>query len=80
MPHVDITIGAGRSAEQLRSMIHRVHTALAETVGARPEHIRIVVNEVARTHWATGDVTLEEMDQRIEAADGTPAPQRQEQS
>lgn len=62
MPHVEITIGAGRSDHQLRSMIHRVHEALVDTVGARPEHVRIVVNEVARTHWATGDVTLHEMD------------------
>lgn len=80
MPHVDITIGAGRSAEQLRSMIHRVHAAVAETVGARPEHIRIVVNEVARTHWSTGDVTLDEMDHRTESVDATSADQRQEQS
>jgi len=65
MPHVEITIGAGRSDQQLRSMIHQVHAALVDTVGTRPEHVRIVVNEVARTHWATGDVTLEEMD-RVE--------------
>ncbi|HEY0890440.1 MAG TPA: tautomerase family protein [Nocardioides sp.] len=66
MPHVEITIGAGRSEQQLRSMIHRVHTALVETVGARPDHVRIVVTEVARTRWATGDVTLHEMDHQEE--------------
>lgn len=66
MPHVEITIGAGRSEEQLRSMIHRVHAALVETVGARPDHVRIVVNEVARARWATGDVTLHEMDRKEE--------------
>jgi 4-oxalocrotonate tautomerase len=77
MPHVKITIGAGRSEEQLRSMIHRVHTALVETVGARPEHVRIVVDEVPRTHWATGDVTLRELDL---AAASVPEPEEQEQS
>ena len=77
MPHVKITIGAGRSEEQLRSMIHRVHTALVETVGARPEHVRIVVDEVPRTHWATGDVTLRELDL---AAAAVPEPEEQEQS
>jgi len=78
MPHVEITIGAGRSGEQLRSMIHRVHTAVVETVGAQPDHVRIVVNEVARSHWATGDVTLQEMDQA--AADVASDPEEQEQS
>jgi 4-oxalocrotonate tautomerase len=76
VPHVEITIGAGRSDAQLRSMIHRVHQALAETVVARPEHIRIVVNEVPRTHWATGDVTLREMDERGVTA----VPEEEEQS
>ena len=80
MPHVEITIGAGRTDQQLRSMIHRVHEALAETVGARPEHIRIVVQEVPRTHWATGDVTLREMDELNNPPGVVPDNQEQEQS
>ena len=83
MPHVEITIGAGRTDQQLRSMIHRVHEALAETVGARPEHIRIVVHEVPRTHWATGDVTLREMDELDDPPGVVPDPEdteEQEQS
>jgi 4-oxalocrotonate tautomerase len=75
VPHVEITIGAGRTDQQLRSMIHRVHQALAETVGARPEHIRIVVNEVPRTHWATGDVTLREMDEQHHRPGAVPDPE-----
>jgi 4-oxalocrotonate tautomerase len=83
VPHVEITIGAGRTDQQLRSMIHRVHEALAETVGARPEHIRIVVHEVPRTHWATGDVTLREMDELPSPPGAVPDPEaveEQEQS
>jgi 4-oxalocrotonate tautomerase len=80
VPHVVITIGAGRTDQQLRSMIHRVHEALAETVGARPEHIRIVVSEVPRTHWATGDVTLREMDELIDPPGVVPGSKEQEQS
>jgi 4-oxalocrotonate tautomerase len=62
MPNVDVTISAGRTAEQIRAMIHEVHEAVVRTVGARPEHVRVVVREVPRAHWATGDVTLTEMD------------------
>jgi 4-oxalocrotonate tautomerase len=80
MPHVEITLGGGRSDKQLRSMIHRVHAALVETVGARPEHVRIVVNEVPRTHWATGDVTLREMDGASSAPASAQDPEEEEQS
>ncbi|MGH4001241.1 MAG: tautomerase family protein [Pseudonocardiaceae bacterium] len=62
MPNVNITLGAGRSPEQLRDLIHEVHGAVLRTVGIRPEHVRIVVREVPRSLWATGDVTLAEMD------------------
>ena len=62
MPHVAISLGAGRSPEQVRALVHEVHEAVVRTVAARPEHVRVVVHEVARTHWATGDVTLSEMD------------------
>lgn len=64
MPQIDITISAGRTPEQLRSMMHEVHGAVVRTAAARPEHVRVVVHEVPRTHWATGDVTLAEMDAR----------------
>jgi 4-oxalocrotonate tautomerase len=32
------------------------------TVVTRSQHIRVIVREVPRTHWATGDLTLHEMD------------------
>jgi 4-oxalocrotonate tautomerase len=62
MPQIDVTISAGRTPEQIRAMIHEVHEAVVRTVDARPEHVRVVVREVPRAHWATGDVTLTEMD------------------
>jgi 4-oxalocrotonate tautomerase len=62
-------------------MMHRVHEALMDTVGARPEHVRIVVHEVPRTHWSTGDVTLREMDEHNSPPDVVPdvAPDTQEE-
>jgi 4-oxalocrotonate tautomerase len=62
MPQIDVTISAGRTPEQIRAMIHEVHEAVVRTVDARSEHVRVVVREVPRAHWATGDVTLTEMD------------------
>jgi 4-oxalocrotonate tautomerase len=63
VPLIEVTIAEGRSAGQIRSMMHEVHTAVLRTVDTRPEHIRVIVREVSRAHWATGDVTLCEMDQ-----------------
>ena len=61
MPLVDVTLTEGRSADQVRDLIHALHDAVHRTAGARPEHIRVIVREVPRTHWATGDVTVAEM-------------------
>ena len=63
MPLIEVTIAEGRSADQIRSMMHQVHTAVLRTIDTRPEFIRVIVREVPRTHWATGDRTLSEMDQ-----------------
>ena len=43
-------------------MIHEVHEAVLRTTGTRSEHVRVIVREVPRDHWATGDVTLTELD------------------
>ncbi|SDN70751.1 2-hydroxymuconate tautomerase [Geodermatophilus sp. DSM 45219] len=62
MPLVEVTLGAGRTDQQVRELIHEVHAAVTRTTGARSEHVRVIVREVPRAHWATGDVTLSEMD------------------
>jgi 4-oxalocrotonate tautomerase len=62
VPNIDVTISAGRTPDQIRALIHEVHEAVVRTANARPEHVRVVVHEVPRAHWATGDVTLTEMD------------------
>ncbi len=61
MPLVDVTLTEGRSPEQVRDLLHALHDAVARTTGAAPEHIRVIVREVPRTHWATGDVTVAEL-------------------
>ncbi|MER7971553.1 tautomerase family protein [Streptomyces sp. NPDC096080] len=62
MPQVAITLAEGRTPEQIRALLHAVHTAVQRTTDARPDHIRVVVHQVPRSHWSTGDVTLTEAD------------------
>ncbi|MEV7392237.1 tautomerase family protein [Streptomyces sp. NPDC091215] len=71
MPQVAITLAEGRTPEQIRALLHEVHAAVLRTTNTRPEHIRVVVHEVPRSHWATGDVTLTEMDAAGTGPSGT---------
>ena len=61
MPLVDVTLTEGRSPEQVRDLIHAVHEAVVRTAAARPEHVRVIVREVPRTHYASGDQTVAEI-------------------
>jgi 4-oxalocrotonate tautomerase len=62
MPVVQVSVREGRPPERLRKMISAVTTAVAESLDAPKESIRVIVTEVPLTHWATGDVTLQEKD------------------
>ena len=73
MPLIEVTLAEGRSPEQIRSMMHQVHEAVLRTVNTRSEYIRVIVREVPRAHWATGDLTLCEMD----AGKGNPGDKEQ---
>lgn len=64
MPLVQVSMRAGRPAENIRKMISAVTAAVAESLDASPESIRVIVTEVPLTHWATGDVTLQEKQQQ----------------
>lgn len=61
MPLIEVNLAQGRSAQQIRTMIHEVHEAVLRTVDTKSDYIRIIVREVPRTHWATGDVTVAEL-------------------
>jgi 4-oxalocrotonate tautomerase len=60
MPFIDVSLGAGRSPEQIRRLIHELTHAAQRAVDAPLANIRVVVREIPPTHWAAGDVTIEE--------------------
>ena len=64
MPLVQISVREGRPAENIRKMISAVTNAVADSLNAPPQSIRVIVTEVPLTHWATGDVTLAEKQNR----------------
>ncbi len=60
MPLVEVTLTEGRTAEQIRALIHELTGAVERSVAAPRPNIRVVVREVPTTHWAAGDVTIAE--------------------
>lgn len=63
MPQVAIQVRGGRDPQSIRRLINAVTAAVASSLGAPLETIRVIVTEVSATHWANGDVTLAERDQ-----------------
>ncbi|WP_434726816.1 tautomerase family protein [Pseudomonas sp. Je.1.5.c] len=53
-------IAAGRSEEQKHALLVNVTQAIAASLDAPLESIRVVIQEVPETHWAAGGVTLAE--------------------
>ena len=64
MPLIQVTLVQGRTPEQLRALISSLTAAVVDSIGAPKEAIRVVLNEVPDTHWAAGDVTIAERNQK----------------
>ena len=60
MPFIDVSLGAGRTPEQVRALIHELTEAAHRAVGASRESIRVVIREIQPEHWAAGDITIAE--------------------
>lgn len=60
MPLIEVTLVAGRSPDQLRQLITSITEAVVSSVDAPREAVRVVLREVPASHWAAGDVTIEE--------------------
>lgn len=60
MPLVEITLVAGRTPEQLRALMSATTEAVASSISAPKDTVRVVVREVPGTHWSAGDVTVAE--------------------
>ncbi|HLZ41207.1 MAG TPA: 2-hydroxymuconate tautomerase [Candidatus Sulfotelmatobacter sp.] len=54
MPMVQITMLAGRTAEQKRKIAKRITDVMVEEAGARREGIVIAFHEVSKENYASG--------------------------
>jgi 4-oxalocrotonate tautomerase len=61
MPIANIQILEGRSVEQIEAMINEVTEAIHRSLGAPVESVRVVVEEVPKTHWGIGGKTAKKL-------------------
>ncbi len=58
MPFITVRMLDGRTEEQKRRLVKAITDAVVETTGAKPEGTTVVIEEVARHHWAKAGVLL----------------------
>ncbi len=51
MPYINVQITAGASRAQKSQMVREMTDTLVTTLGKNPEHIHIVIQEVAEENW-----------------------------
>jgi len=60
MPYVRIEITAGATRDQKRALVEDVTRSLVDNLNKRPEHVHIVIDEVAEENWGfAGQLTDE---------------------
>lgn len=56
MPIVTVKMLEGRTDEQKKALVEKVTEAVVETINAKPEAVTIVIEEMAKNHYATAGV------------------------
>ncbi|MBI2233843.1 MAG: 4-oxalocrotonate tautomerase [Micavibrio aeruginosavorus] len=56
MPIVQIHLIEGRTVEQKRALVRKVTDAVCESVNVTPEHVKIILSDMARHDYAIGGV------------------------
>jgi 4-oxalocrotonate tautomerase len=60
MPYVNVQILAGATYFQKRALVADITQSLVTRLGKKPEHIHIVIDEVATDNWGyAGELTTE---------------------
>ncbi|MFG6119416.1 2-hydroxymuconate tautomerase [Thalassobacillus sp. B23F22_16] len=58
MPIITVQMLEGRSDEQKKALVEEVTNAVTNTTGARKEAVTVVIEEMAKNHYAVGGKRL----------------------
>ena len=54
MPSIRVDMFEGRPPEVKKQLVEAITQAVVDTLKCSPEAVDIILNEVSRSHWATG--------------------------
>lgn len=61
MPLIQVQIIEGRPPKKIEALIKNITDTVSETLDAPKENVRVVVNEVPKTHWGIGGVSAKDL-------------------
>lgn len=61
MPLIEVTLGSGRTPEQLAALGRALTRAAEEAIGAKPEAVRVILRECPPEHWFVGGESMAEL-------------------
>ncbi len=64
MPYVNIQITEGATREQKAALVKDTTDSLVRVLGKRPEHIHVVIQEVAEADWGFEGLLTDEWKRR----------------
>lgn len=71
MPYVNIQITKGATRDQKKQLVADVTGSLVKNLGKRPEHIHVVIQEIAEEDWGFAGMLTDDF--RKQAAEPGPA-------
>jgi 4-oxalocrotonate tautomerase len=61
MPICQIHLLEGRTVEQKRMLIEKITIAMFESIGAKPESVRVILTEMPKEHFGIGGKSAGEL-------------------
>ncbi|MCR8848131.1 tautomerase family protein [Rossellomorea sp. SC111] len=59
MPIIQVQVLEGRSDEQIKDLVAGITKTAVETLGVKPEQVRVIVQPIPHKYWVVGGVTKE---------------------
>ncbi len=67
MPYVNIQITKGATRAQKAQLVKEVTNSLVRILGKKPEHIHIVIQEIAEENWGFSGLLTDDWKQQQES-------------
>lgn len=60
MPYINVQITAGATREQKATLVREMTDSLVRVLDKKPEHIHIVIDEIAEENWGYAGLLTDE--------------------